>query len=142
MGTEGKEDTISQHYYWFNTTDEVRTLITVCINFQKKRKQNFRCGNLPTKEAEATPQDILSVDIIGAYKIRKEGHDDPLILKALTMIDPTTGWSEILRYNNKQVDKITNLVDQTWLCRYPCPTIIVYNQRNELLGHAFKNDLI
>ena len=106
MGTEGKEDTISQHYYWFNTTDEVRTLITVCINFQKKRKQNFRYGNLPTKEAEATPQDILSVDIIGAYKIRKEGHDDPLILKSSTMMCLETGWLEILQYNYPQAATI------------------------------------
>ena len=38
---------------------------------------------------------------IGRYyrpiKIRREGHDDPLTLKALTMIDPATGWFEIIR---------------------------------------------
>ena len=90
----------------------------------------------------AIPWDRLLVYLIGPYKIRKDGHDDPLILKALTMIDPTTGWSEILRYNNKQADKITNLVDQTWLYRYPSSTIITYNWGNEFLDHAFKNDLI
>ena len=58
------------------------------------------------------------------------------------MIKPATGWSEILRYNNKQADKITNPVDQTWLYRYPSPTIITYNWGNEFLDHAFKNDLI
>ena len=34
-----------------------------------------------------------------------------------------------------------NLVDQTWLCKYPRPTIIVYNRRNEFLSNAFKNYL-
>ena len=36
------------------------------------------------------------------YKIRIEGHNDPLILKALTMIDLDTGWFEIVSYNEKQ----------------------------------------
>ena len=43
---------------------------------------------------EAIPWDILSVDIIGPYKIRREGHNEPLILKALTMIDPGLGGSK------------------------------------------------
>ena len=34
---------------------------------------------------------------------------------------------------------IENLVDKTWLCRYPRPTIITHDRMNELLGHAFKN---
>ena len=47
-------------------------------------------------ESEAIPWDISLIDLIGSYKIRREGHDYPLILKALTMIDPATGWFEIL----------------------------------------------
>ena len=76
------------------------------------------------------------------YKIRREGHDNPLILKVLTMMYPSTGWFEIVKYNYKQDATIVKLVEQTWLCRYPCPTIIEYDQGNEFLGHAFKNDLI
>ena len=58
------------------------------------------------------------------------------------MIDPATRWFEIVRYNEKQAAIIANLVEQTWLCRYPLPTIIMYDRGNEFLGHAFKNDLI
>ena len=58
------------------------------------------------------------------------------------MIDPATGWFEIVWYNDKQAATIANLVAQTWLCRYPGPTIITYDWLNEFLGHAFKNDLI
>ena len=57
------------------------------------------------------------------------------------MIYPSTRWFEIVQYNN-QADTISNLVEQTWLCRYPCPTIITYDHVNEFLGHTFKNDLI
>ena len=72
------------------------------------------------------------VDLIGQYKIRTD----------VTMIDPETGWFEIIQYNDKQSDTRANLVEQTWLCIYPKPTIITYNRGNEFLGRAFKNDPI
>ena len=58
------------------------------------------------------------------------------------MIYPATGWLKILQYNYKQATTITNLVEQTWLCRYIRPTIITYDRGNEFLGHAFKKYLI
>ena len=47
-----------------------------------------------------------------------------------------------MQYNDKQAARISNLVEQTWLCRYPQPTIIMYDHINEFLGNTFKNDLI
>ena len=41
--------------------------------------------------AEETPWNKLCVDLIGPYKIRIKGKY-PLILKAVTVIDPITGW--------------------------------------------------
>ena len=57
------------------------------------------------------------------------------------MIDPSTGWFEIVQYNGKQSVKIENPVDKTWLCRYPRPKIITYERENEFLDHAFKNNI-
>ena len=57
------------------------------------------------------------MDLIGTYKIRKEVHDDPLVLKALNMIDPETGWFEKSQYNDKQEYKISNMVKKTWFFR-------------------------
>ena len=72
----------------------------------------------------------------------REGHDDPLILKSLTMIYPATGWLKIVQYNNKQAATIANLVDQIWLCIYPRPTIITHERQNEFLGQGFKKGLL
>ena len=58
------------------------------------------------------------------------------------MIDPETGWFEIIKYNDKHADTIENLVQKMWLYRYPRLTIITYDRGNEFFGHAFKNDLI
>jgi hypothetical protein len=53
-------------------------------------------GRVPEKVAEADPWDVLCIDLIGLYKIeRKNKTKKPLILWALTMIDPATGWFEM-----------------------------------------------
>ena len=54
----------------------------------------------------------------------REGHYNPLIIKAFTMIDPITEWLKKVQYNGKQADTIANIVKKTWLCRYPFLTII------------------
>ena len=94
------------------------------------------------KEAEAISWDIFLVDLIVSNKIRRKGHDGPLILKELTMIYLATGWFEIVRYNDKQAATISNIVEQQCLCRHPCPTIFTYDRGTKFLGHAYKNDQI
>ena len=81
LGTERIEATISQHYYQHWWIDNIRTHIKFYKSCHKNKKQNLKYVELPTKEAEAIPWDRLSVDLIGPYKIRIEGRDDPLILK-------------------------------------------------------------
>ena len=72
-------------------------------NGQQKNDQ------LPANMAEEIPWNKLCVDLIGTYKIRRKGRDY-LILKAVTMIDPVTGWFEIKQYNDKKSMVIINLV--------------------------------
>ena len=51
---------------------------------------------LPEKVTEADPWDVQCIDLIGPYTIeRKNKTKKPLILWALTMIDPATGWFEM-----------------------------------------------
>ena len=84
--------------------------------------------------------------IIGRYYrpiyIRREGNDEPLILKALTMIDPATIWFEIIKYKFNQAATIENISEQTWLCRYLRPIITTHEGRNELLSHTLKTESI
>ena len=44
------------------------------------------------------------------------------------MIDPVTGWFEVLRYDDKRAITIANLVETTWISRYPRPIEITYYQ--------------
>ena len=61
---------------------------------------------------EANPWDRLSVYLILPYNIRIEGCEKPIILKALAIIHPTTGWFEIVQYNDKKASTIANIVYQ------------------------------
>ena len=58
------------------------------------------------------------------------------------MIDPVTGWSEVTQYKDKRAMSISNLVETTWLSRYPGPTEITYDQGLESIGHEFIKSLI
>ena len=58
------------------------------------------------------------------------------------MIDPVTGWFEVVRYDDKRAITIANLVETKWLYIYPRPTEITYDQGEEFIGHEFRKSLI
>jgi hypothetical protein len=51
---------------------------------------------------------------------------------ALTMIDPATGWFEIVKVTNKSATSIQDLFHNTWLARYgyPRPQFIVFDNED------------
>jgi hypothetical protein len=59
-------------------------------------------------------------------------------LLALTMIDPYTGWFEIVEATIKSATSIQDLFHNTWLARYPRPQFIVFD--NGTVG-KFKREL-
>ena len=63
-----------------------------------------------------------------SYLIQRKKQKEYLNLKAVTMIDPVTGWSEVMHYNDKIAMSISNLVEITWLYIYPRPMDITYDQ--------------
>ena len=82
------------------------------------------------------------IDLVGNYVIRRKGKKEILNLKAVTMLDPGTGSSEIAQYNDKISISIADLVETTWLSRYPRPMEITYDQGSEFIGHEFSKSLI
>ena len=42
------------------------------------------------------------------------------------MIEPVTVWFKITKYGNKRAIQIAELVEPTWLTRYPRPMEITY----------------
>ena len=59
-------------------------------------------------------------------------------LWAMTMIDPATGWFEIVETHTKTAEHIGKLLDRTWFSRYPRPQFCIFDNGNEFLGEKFK----
>ena len=143
-GETRTEQTISLHFWWKNLRSTVHDVCTKCYTCQTTKKRTKKYGHLPEKTAESDPWDVLCIDLIGPYKIeRKNKKKKPLILWALTMIDPATGWFEMREIKTKKADKIANVLEQAWLTRYPWPTQIIYDRGNEFKAEVYamlKND--
>ena len=47
-----------------------------------------------------------------------------------------------MQYEDKGAISIANLVETTWLTRYPSPKKITYDQVSEFISHEFRKYLI
>jgi hypothetical protein len=120
----------------------------------KKRTQKY--GHLPSKIVISTPWEALCVNLVGPYTLKgKDGL--PIDFMALTTIDPTSSWFEVVelptimqlmtkKVNGKErtieeeifdksSDQISQLVNKIWLCRYPQCCYLIYNNRMEFKLH-------
>ena len=131
-GETRTEQTIRQHFTWNNLKVTVHEICSKCDTCQRCKKSHLKYGHLPEKRAEAVPWDVLCVDLIGPYTLKRKGKK-PLELWCITMIDPATGWFEMVQIPNKQPDTIANKVETTWLTRYPWPTKLIVDRGSEFL---------
>ena len=54
----------------------------------------------------------------------------------MTMIDPATGWFDIVEIPNKRADYIANLLEIHWLSRYPWPTEVCMDRGKEFAAEV------
>jgi hypothetical protein len=131
-GETRTELTLAQHYTWKGLRKTVQQVCKKCTSCQLNKPRIRKLGKLPPKEAEIIPWDTVCIDLIGPYKIGKK--KNKTTLHCLTMIDPATGWFEIIEVPNKQTDEIANIFEMCWLNRYPWPTQIVMDRGKEFMG--------
>ena len=133
-GENRTEATIRQHFTWKNLRKDVEDVCKKCYVCQITKKTKKKYGLLPPKDAEAIPWNTLCVDTIGPYKIQQKKRKEPLILHAVTMIDPATGWFEVREINEScTAYEVASIVEQTWLTRYPWPTEVIMDRGTEFL---------
>ena len=143
-GETRTELTIKQHFTWPNMRKDVHKVCSrcdTCLLTKRNNKRNY--GLLPEKKAESEPWEILCVDLIGPYPIptvgrRKKNEPAPLQLWAVTMIDPATGWLEIKDIKTKRADVVSNVIEKTWLTRYPRPSVITLDRGKEFMAEVTK----
>ena len=139
---ERTEATIRQYFYLPDIIDDVCKEVANYDTSQGTRKLNNKYGKLPAKSYEEILWNKLCVDLIRPYLMKRKGKKEKIHIKSVTMIDPVTGWFEILQYEDKRQISVVRLVQTTWLSRYPRPIETTYDQGKEFIGHEFRKYLI
>ena len=57
-----------------------------------------------------------------------------IYLQAVTIIDPVSGWIEICTVPSEYADLVSNVVELSWLSRYPLPSKVIVESGKELLA--------
>ena len=128
------EKTLRQTLYWKGLRGHVEGYVKTCRQCQLNKKQRKKYGHLPAKEAEPSePWNRVNVDLIGPYTVRSPSGQSRE-LRAITMIDPATGWFEVTDIPEPTADVCMKAFDDSWLSRYPRPQYIGYDN-----GSEFKN---
>ncbi len=140
-GETRMELTMGQHYCWKGMRNTIQKVCKACAICKTTKVRNSKYGLLPPKNPETIPWHTLCIDLIGPYKF---GDEKNLIqLHCLTMIDPATGWFEIAEIPTKKADDVVNILEFSWLTRYPWPTDIIMDRRKEFAAevqHTIKNE--
>ena len=87
--------------HWTDMRYAVWKEVTNCDTCQRTKRSKEKYGKLPAKLAEEIPRNKLFVDLIGPYVIIRKVNKENLHLKAVTMINPLTGWFEIAQHEGK-----------------------------------------
>ena len=133
-GEKRLELTLRQHFTFIGLVTRVQKVCKACAVCRSMKATHKKYGKLPPKEAETIPWHTLCIDLIGPYPFGKK--ENEVTLHCMTMIDPATGWFEIVEIPNKRADYIANILEYTWLTRYPWPTEIRMDRGREFAGEV------
>ncbi len=133
-GETRMELTLGQHYCWKGMRNTIQRVCRACRICKEAKFGAKKYGIIPPKDPEVIPWHTLCIDLIGPYKIGKGKKE--VILHCLTMIDPATGWFEIVEIPEKSADYVINLLEMTWLTRYPWPTEVVMDRGKEFAAEV------
>ena len=142
-GRDRLYESIYQHFDWpkpGQLRNAVQWNTKTCAVCQKAKKTSRHYGQIPAKTVESKPWEVLHVDLYGPKTIKRS---DGTILKfqVMTMIDPVTGWFEMKSYDDPTPETITNILEVSWLCRYPRPMVIIADRGGEFSGQFFETNL-
>ena len=118
--------------YWPRLATECKAFVRVCAVCQCAKRSTKKYGHLPAKSAEVVPWDQLCVDLVGPLTVTIDRKKDRShTLKAMTFIDPATGWFEIAEIDAKDSASISQKLDLVWLSRYLRPHTIIFDNGSE-----------
>ena len=128
-GETRTEATIRQLFTWPGLRSTVQQYCTTCKQCQLSKKIRRKYGHLPPKTVTSTPWQRVDVDLVGPWTVKTPS--GPRYLRALTMIDPITGWFEAVPIDNATAHTVMEAFNNEWLSRYPRPQYIGFDNGSE-----------
>jgi hypothetical protein len=89
------EETMQATMYWKGMRTTIWSITKSFKACQVNKKRKLKYGHLPPKTIITTPWRTLCVDLVGPYTLKGKG-GSVIDSMALTMIDPTSIWFEIV----------------------------------------------
>jgi hypothetical protein len=89
------EEMMNAAIYWKGMRKTIQSITKSCKSCQVNKRHQLKYGHLPSKLVISTPWEAQCVDLIGPYTLK--GKDGSAVdFMALTIIDPTSSWFEIV----------------------------------------------
>ena len=161
-GGERLYKTLEQVCYWKGMVAQCIYFCKRCKECQKHKPRKKKEQVPPKNVGTLQPWDTVHTDLIGPYSLttqqfQPDGSQKEVTfqLTCMIMLDPVTGWFEIVEVHSYLIDqvvhkkittetiidksatRISQLFEQTWLSRYPRPKKVVFDN-----GSEFKKDFV
>ncbi|KAG7345677.1 integrase core domain containing protein [Nitzschia inconspicua] len=119
-------------------SEAVQKLVLSCDICQKNKRGSKKYGQLAPREAVLLPWQEIHCDSIGPWKIDLRARN--IEFKAMTIIDPATNLIEIQPLLNGTAIEAADVVEDTWIARYPHPVRCITDNGPEF-GQEFRDRL-
>ena len=137
-------ETIRQTFYVRGLDKLVKRHVASCQVCQEAKVTAVRpVGKVPIRtERSGTPFDVVRVDCCGPWKLqvqcKRPKKELTREVHAVTVIDDATTWPEVVQLEGKTAYHLARKFDSQWLCRYPRPKMVVFDNGGEFVGREFQ----
>ena len=146
MGHAGSERllrSISQFLYSPGLKDKVNAFVKTCDACQRYKNPGPGVGHVPARNESMVPFEQIAIDTVGPWTLNIEGLGK-VTINAYSIIDTCSNLLELKRasQNNPSGKESVQVLEDTWLSRYPKPVRIIYDQGTEYCNIDFESFLI
>ena len=135
-GMDRLEMTIKRHFWHPQLRQEIRRQLSGCSTCARMKKDSPKHGQLAPRVVPAVPWTEVHCDQIGPWNYTVNGLN--VEVRALTMVDPVTNLSEIVRVRSTKASENAAAFTNTWLSRYPLPEAVLSDGGPEFVGHEWE----
>jgi len=122
--------TINMHFYGHCLQKFVKHYVASCPICIKQKHSTKKCGHLPPTKAVYAPWECVHIDLFGPWLFKCK-EDKQHKIQAVSIIDNGLRWVELHEYKSKSSENISLIFDREWLCRYPRPRMVVFDNGTE-----------